>query len=138
VSEYDCRTCGLCCIADNDAGHYAYVDQRDICRMPPYYQSQAIPVYDRQLDLEIWGLGTKERDDGAHVCVAFEGQEGVSCRCVIYNARPQVCRDFEPGSRSCKDVREQHPTLGVSSSRSQKKTAKPSASSASTSGRTRT
>jgi len=114
--DYDCRTCGLCCIGDNNSGHYVYVDQRDIHQLPNYYQQRVMPVYDSQLDLEIWALATKERDDGAHVCVAFEGQEGVSCRCAIYNARPQVCKDFEPRSRSCRDVREQHPTLGESTS----------------------
>ena len=40
-----------------------------------------------------------------HRCVALTGRLGVKVGCGIYRERPQMCRDFEAGSKDCKKHR---------------------------------
>ncbi len=46
----------------------------------------------------------------ANRCVALVGTVGVDARCSIYDNRPQVCRDYDPATRTaeCNDCRAPH------------------------------
>jgi Fe-S-cluster containining protein len=35
---------------------------------------------------------------GDAVCAAFAGTSGTACSCSVYQARPEACRAFEPGT----------------------------------------
>ena len=51
-------------------------------------------------------------DDGERVrcegdrCIALRGEIGQRVECEIYEYRPTVCRQFEPGSMDCRFVRD--------------------------------
>ena len=55
------------------------------------------------------------RNAGCGTCVAFRGTVGERASCSIYERRPQVCRDFPPGSRHCLLARRraQIPTVDI-------------------------
>jgi len=42
---------------------------------------------------------------GRPTCVAFKGTVGGPCGCSVYDARPDVCRQFEVGERLCREAR---------------------------------
>jgi Fe-S-cluster containining protein len=100
--EYDCQRCGLCCVADYDYGYYVDLTDDDLARLSPYYRRTHVVGEDTK---NFPALATLTRDDGAVLCVAFRGREMVSCRCTIYDTRPQICRNFKPGSKTCQDIR---------------------------------
>lgn len=86
---FDCQTCGACCRGlgvDVSPIHDKGVPER--------------MVKDDRL------MGPQMRVKNG-VCVAMCGQIGVKSRCSIYERRPQVCRDFEPGSSLCMWARKQ-------------------------------
>jgi Fe-S-cluster containining protein len=100
MSDYDCQTCGACCI--------------DYFRTPGYIQlTDAEAVAMRRLGLPVvreFGqleLGTKPHDGGPGevCCVAFVGKVGGECACSIHPDRPGACRRFEAGSEMCKCAR---------------------------------
>jgi Fe-S-cluster containining protein len=48
-----------------------------------------------------------KRNEAAGCCVALEG--GLhKCRCMIYDDRPLLCREFEAGSEDCLEARRKH------------------------------
>lgn len=52
-------------------------------------------------------LGTQAYDGpgGGCACVAFDGAPGFPCGCLIYENRPEKCRQFEMGSAACRRAR---------------------------------
>jgi Fe-S-cluster containining protein len=104
-AEFDCRSCGACCAAQDDTPAYAHVDDED---------------YDR---LELGGFEDMALFNEAHsamktkrllqpgrgfvACVALTGEIGVSTSCSIYDARPNVCRRFQAGDEHCLRAREE-------------------------------
>jgi uncharacterized protein len=83
---YDCKSCGACCI---EAGK---VQIKPTDPKNPYsVQSDDMFVMDRY-------MGGR--------CKALEGVIGSCVSCNIYTERPQVCREFEPGSSGCRYSRE--------------------------------
>ena len=59
------------------------------------------------------GFASYEADDGVRCmkagddgrCGALKGQPGIAVSCGIYDRRPAVCADFQPGSDFCRDAR---------------------------------
>jgi len=49
------------------------------------------------------GVRCMKADDGR--CAALKGQPGVDVACAIYDRRPTVCADFQPGSQYCREAR---------------------------------
>ena len=39
-------------------------------------------------------------------CIALQGTVGACVSCKIYEARPQACRNFQPGSPLCLEARQ--------------------------------
>lgn len=79
--SYDCRTCGACCKGlEVDLGFGDDIPE-------------ALVKDDR-----LFGLLMRTRKGR---CIAFRGTIGEKARCSIYEDRPQVCRDFEPGCDTC-------------------------------------
>jgi Fe-S-cluster containining protein len=76
-----CQGCGACCVG-------LRVEVRPSIDDVP----EDLICVDEEGDTPI--LVMQQRDDGS--CVALVGGE-----CSIYDRRPQVCRDFEPGGAHC-------------------------------------
>lgn len=86
--QLDCQSCGACCkglgvdvsTSDEDVPQYMVKDDR------------------------LMGPQMRVRK-GA--CIALRGLIGSKVCCSIYEGRPQVCRDFDPGSDLCMWARKQ-------------------------------
>lgn len=95
---FDCRSCGACCIA---AGPVA-VSPSDV--QVPRHRTRSVR--------RMVGFASFEADDGVRCmkaddgrCAALKGQPGTNVSCAIYDCRPTVCADFQPGSQYCRDAR---------------------------------
>lgn len=97
-----CQTCGACC---REAYHSVQIKRRD-----PVIKKQPSYVVDRTTYLEVLRNGNR--------CGALDGGHddgtGHATRygCVIYDDRPQTCRDFTLGSDHCLTARRR---VGLSS-----------------------
>ena len=101
----DCRTCGACCLGGYDVpGGWADCTVDDVKRMSRAVRARlveggwagALPATPTVMT----------RQFGA-VCAFLRGTPGKRCSCRIYVTRPEVCRTFLPGSRSCREARDE-------------------------------
>jgi len=86
---YDCQVCGACCV---EAGSVILVPAR----------GDSVPS-----DL-VSRHKTGQLEVAKHMggrCKALEGVIGACVSCSIYENRPRVCKQFEPGSPGCKEAR---------------------------------
>lgn len=88
---FDCQSCGACCAYSDTWPEF---DDNDTC--------DGIPE-------ELCDCDTGRMRCIGNRCIALIGQLGVHVSCTIYANRPNVCREFEPGSAECRRVRK---TLG--------------------------
>lgn len=102
--SYDCQTCGACCLTKMETyeGGYAHLQEHDVARLSSHYRRlNVINVGGGP------GLRTKSYGDFGYACVALRGTPGVFCACFIHDNKPDVCRNFEPGSESCLSARKE-------------------------------
>lgn len=102
----DCQACGACCVSHADEGTLADVSNTDRARMSS-----------RTIRLHVLNESTKTtwkhqaggplRGMKACVCTALVGSLLRRVRCSIYAERPDVCREFEPGSQRCQSARDE-------------------------------
>lgn len=96
---FDCQACGACCVA---AGPVAV-----------YPADERVPRHRTRSVRRMIGFASYEADDGVRCmksdddgrCGALKGQPGIAVTCGIYDRRPAVCADFQPGSAFCRDAR---------------------------------
>lgn len=105
VIALDCGACGACCIADWDEPHYVDLLPEDVTRLERAYSSRTIDKLVYRDNGEAESLLTRENTQGHVVCVALRGVVGRKVGCRIYEHRPDVCRDFRPGSQACRSAR---------------------------------
>jgi hypothetical protein len=86
---YDCQACGACCAYSPEWPRLTLEDDADIARIPAAFL-----------------------DDGAGFmrwagcrCAALTGEVGRATACAVYDARPIVCRDCQPGDVACLTAR---------------------------------
>ena len=95
---YDCQACGACCVAAGPVAVQPHDTQvprrrtRSVRRMVGFASFEA--------DL---GVRCMKADDGR--CGALVGQPGSRVACGIYDRRPSVCAEFQPGSGYCLEAR---------------------------------
>ena len=106
--EFDCQSCGACCVSPYSSDAYVALDDREATRLalvqlPVIFQRQGgePPEF-------LPKLGTKLSANATKVCAAFEGTVGLACVCGIYQERPNACRQFEVGGRACREARRAH------------------------------
>ena len=93
-TEYTCRRCGKCCLAD----FIAYAAPEDQQRWRDEGRQDILAMIEREH--AVWmGDHLVSTEDGhyLHGCPFLEW-EGDHCRCTIYETRPQICRNYQPGS----------------------------------------
>ena len=92
AKPFDCQSCGACCVKGGDV---------------PVFPSDQTPARLTRSVRGLMGYASYEADefrimkrvDGR--CAALCTGESGSCRCLIYDRRPQVCAQFSPGSEAC-------------------------------------
>lgn len=105
TSVFDCQICGACCLSPWTGEGYVRLYPEDLARL----SEDALPVFREESDWDgpegIVKLGTKRDAGGLRSCAAFEGGAAGPCSCSIYERRPNLCRQFEPGSELCLEAR---------------------------------
>lgn len=103
--EYDCQTCGACCVqfGTEDGNAYVYLDRDEARRMG----SLGLPVIRQAMGARCLGAAPNEGAGGRPACVAFVGNLGGQCGCTVYEERPSVCREFDVGGGLCLHARQQ-------------------------------
>jgi Fe-S-cluster containining protein len=103
-AQYDCQSCGACCVhlGPYDGNAYVYLDKDEARRM----LRLALRVIENALGSRCLAAAPHEGAFGFPACVAFEGELGGRCGCSVYEERPDVCRQFEAGSDLCREARE--------------------------------
>lgn len=81
----DCRTCGACCAFSREWPRFGLESEAALARIPAYL------VDDEHGRMRCEG----ER------CAALKGEVGVATGCAVYEARPDVCRECQPGDGAC-------------------------------------
>lgn len=81
-----CLSCGACCTVFRASFYWAEGDDA---------MEGGVPV---DLTVQVDALRRAMRNVGPQDrrCIALRGTPGKKVRCVIYERRPSVCRDFEP------------------------------------------
>lgn len=100
--NYDCQTCGACCVDYFGTEGYIQLTSPEKGRM----RRLGLPVvmwHGQEL------LGTKAHvgPGGETCCIAFVGEVGGRCACSIHPERPEACRAFESGSEGCRFARQE-------------------------------
>ena len=87
-----CQACGACCAYSRWCPRFTVEDDDEIALIPAYLLDET---------------GTGMRCDGDR-CVALAGEIGVATGCTIYEERPAVCRECQPGDEECLMARRRH------------------------------
>lgn len=84
-ATYDCQSCGACCAYSRDWPRFSLESDEEIARIPAKFVNDAVGCM-------LW--------DGTR-CSALEGKLGEHVACRVYEVRPIVCRDCQPGDEEC-------------------------------------
>jgi len=87
-----CTSCGACCATFRVCFYWAEAEANGI--------PEAFVVPADRLRMAMRHV------DPAPRCIALEGDIGTAVACSIYERRPQICRDVQPGDPSCARARE--------------------------------
>lgn len=90
--EFDCVTCGACCATSRDWPRFSLETDEELARIP------ASLIDDSQGRMKCNG----DR------CAALTGDIGKHVACSIYEVRPHVCRECQPGDPECLTARSLH------------------------------
>ena len=96
----DCQACGACC-----ATFDVWLMESDLDRFERSPNLLHLTVIHPGAAAGQWRFMRRNEKTGQ--CAALEG--GLrSCRCTIYEQRPTLCREFEPGSEDCLEARRKY------------------------------
>lgn len=108
ITGDDCKSCGACCLGGyEDGGGWADCTKADVARMSVPVRRQLVVIHPQGL---IFGSPMPATpvvftEEYGTKCKFLNGSPGKRCSCRIYDTRPDVCRDFKPGSRACRESR---------------------------------
>lgn len=109
--EYDCITCGACCISSYPSHSYVHVSAADATLLSRGEQDELL-IESRHPSLGKLAMRARLDSSGRSRCAALRGSAGDCVSCSVYDRRPTVCRKFEPGSYACDAARKE--ILGIS------------------------
>lgn len=85
----DCRTCGACCSFSAEWPRFTLEADEALAQLPSEFVDSRLH---------------RMRCHGDR-CSALSGTVGVSTSCRVYDRRPDVCRECEPGDDACEIAR---------------------------------
>ena len=100
--EFDCLTCGICCMAITGQDEYRVVlkPDDDIKSIPKNFIVE-IPISRTKR----YAIKLKTDDQGLRVCACLTGEIGKSVACYIHATKPLACKDFPKDGPTCKFYR---------------------------------
>jgi Fe-S-cluster containining protein len=105
ITGNDCRSCGACCIGGDEGDGWADCTTEDVMRMTRQARAQLVPTSPGWAHTDRWYATPTVMTDTGGACAFLRGTPGKRVTCRIYETRPEVCRDFRPGSRGCREKR---------------------------------
>lgn len=102
----DCQKCGACCLAVAWGGKtqpFAEVDLDEVKALEKALPGATVDVCRSGWAFEEPAVAMQVKPNGR--CVALQGNVGRSVSCSVYGVRPAGCREFEPGSEKCLEIR---------------------------------
>jgi len=104
VVDVCCKGCGLCCrlTVITTKEDRVVLRRAGAMYLTVTVGAEVVPKWvDKQDYLDEEGRAIVMRQDDEGQCLALDP---VTRACLIYESRPQVCRDFEYGGVYCRDV----------------------------------
>lgn len=101
---YDCVSCGACCYGKRD---YVQVFADDVTRLTEARQDRFMAAAVGESPASTGRAAEPQRFmkmTHGH-CAALDTSVPHHFPCKVYEARPMLCRAFEPGSRPCLEAR---------------------------------
>jgi Fe-S-cluster containining protein len=92
AAVFDCQSCGACCAYSRDWPRFSLEDDAALARIPVRFVDDA---------------AGRMRCEGER-CTALLGTVGQKTACLVYDVRPIVCRDCQPGDEECLIARRHH------------------------------
>jgi len=88
-ADFDCQTCGACCSYSSSWPRFSVETDAELDRLPARFVADDL-------------TGMRCHDNR---CTALDGTVGSRTSCMVYEIRPQVCRDCLPGDGECLEAR---------------------------------
>src|SRR5688572_13354927 len=117
--EFDCQSCGACCVSPYSGDAYVALDDREATRLTLAHLPVILQRQGGDPPEFLPRLGTKLGANATNVCAAFGGIVRSMCFCGIYEERPNACRQFEAGGKACREARQR---IGFGLARDRKST----------------
>lgn len=95
-----CQSCGACCGPSCAQMGWPDIAPSEVATMKKEDAEVLLTTEPGFLAFQV-----KMSKQGYFVCPFLKGRIGEAVRCSIYESRPQSCREFEAGSKACKDFR---------------------------------
>lgn len=92
--EIACKRCGTCCLADM----VAYVTEKDLERWRAEGRADILHILENEQAFWAGDHFISAKDGRVLFCCPFLAWEGGVASCSIYETRPEVCRNYRPGS----------------------------------------
>lgn len=89
TAAFDCQSCGACCAFSADWPRFALESDEQLARIPEGFRDDAKG--------RMRSIGDR--------CAALTGEVGRHVACAVYEDRPNVCRDCQPGDDACREAR---------------------------------
>jgi Fe-S-cluster containining protein len=100
-TDNPCLSCGACCMAFRASFYWGEASTRAI---PEHRTEQVNPHF-------LCMAGTNAREPR---CAALQGPPGGPVACIIYEQRPEPCREVQVGDDKCRRARARHGLLALS------------------------
>lgn len=99
ITNFNCLECGACCAIDSTIPSWAH---KPIENSDPNLNYLKINQY---VNTYILGYFQMKISKNCDRCIALEGDLGKRVSCKVYEHRPNICKNFEIGSKLCLDAR---------------------------------
>ena len=104
-TEYDCRTCGACCVNLPENRAEGFVSWVEVA--PDDVILTRVDLVKKLVVRDADGVPhLRLADDGR--CLALRGALGRDVTCAIYRERPSPCRRVQAGDPLCRRYRQAH------------------------------
>lgn len=107
MNDYDCQSCGACCIPTCNDDRFVELSRIDYMQLESPRRNLLVVSEDTLCGPRrcLRTKPTPRSGVAICVCIALAGDPGNHVSCLIYDQRPVACRLFGPGSEVCKFAR---------------------------------
>jgi hypothetical protein len=101
VTDAQCTNCGACCGPYEQQAGWPNITRADVARLTDYEFEHYVTTENTYFP----AIETKMTKAHVVVCRFLKGEVGKKVSCSIYDRRPDACRDFKAGIKTCREFR---------------------------------